>query len=320
MTTALVTATVRHSDIIQLPGPDALIDLWHADLALKVAGHEMSDATARVYRIGLRKLREYLHSVGEAQITTDAMRRWKAALLTDGYKPGSVNLWLAGAKTFTAWARKAGYTPVDPGEDVDGAKRRGANKRHSRQAFDDTEMRRLLDYAKGLPARDRCYLMLRAYCGVRDIELHRADLGDIGTEGGQRVLYKTMKGHREADDVAVIAHPDAVNALLDWLQERGGADGPLFTSGSRRNMGGRWSQSAARRMILEARKATGIYSLNKTSHSIRHSAATSALRRGESIRNVQAMLGHASVDTTMIYAHEVERVENAAEKSIDYGA
>lgn len=319
MTQALTTITAGALDTIRLPGPDALIEMWQADLALRVAGHEMTEATMRSYSIGLRKLREWMHSIGETQISADTMRQWKAALLTDGYKPGSVNLWLAGAKTFTAWAHKRGFIPIDPGEEVENAKRRGANKRHLRQAFDDTEMRRLLECAKALSARDRCYVMLRAYCGVRDVELYRANLDDLGTEGGQRVLYKTMKGHHEADDVAVIANPDAVNALLDWLQERGGAPGPLFTSMSKRNMGGRWSMSAARRMIGDLRKSAGVYTPNKTSHSIRHSAATNALRNGKSVRNVQAMLGHTNMATTMIYAHEIERVADAAEQSINYG-
>ncbi len=305
--------------LIPLSGPDQLVALWHADLDLRVAGGELAVTTSVGYRIGLRKLREWMTTLGEPQITADVIRRWKADLLTDGYKPGSVNLWLAGVKGFTAWAKRAGHTNHDPAEDVDGAKRRGANKRHARQAFDDTEMQRLLAHARTMPARERCYLMLRAYCGVRDIELHRADVGDLRTEGGKRVLAKTMKGHSEADDVAVIAHPDAIHALLDWLAERGMEPGPLFTSGSKRNLGGRWSQSAIRRMIGEVRKATGVYVPNKTSHSIRHSAATNALRHGKSIRDVQAMLGHARVDTTMIYAHEIERVENAAEEAIDYG-
>jgi integrase/recombinase XerD len=305
--------------LVTLPGPDQLVAAWHADLALRVAGHELTEATASSYRIGLRKLREWMHSTGEAQITTDGIRHWKADLLGADYRPGSVNTWLAGVKAFTAWAKGRGVIPVDPAEAVEGATRRGANKRHARQPFDDTEMRRLLAHAQTLPARDRCYLMLRAYTGVRDVELHRADVADLRTEAGKRVLAKTMKGHREADEVAVIEHPDAINALLDWLAERGDAPGPLFTSGSKRNLGGRWSQSAARRMVLAARKAAGVHSEFKTSHSIRHSAATSALRKGASLRQVQAMLGHAKLDTTMIYAHEIERVDQAAEAVIDYG-
>lgn len=37
-------------------------------------------------------------------------------------------------------------------------------------------------------------------------------------------------------------------------------------------------------------------------HEIRHTTATDALDRGMSIENVQCMLGHNSIETTLIYA------------------
>ena len=37
-------------------------------------------------------------------------------------------------------------------------------------------------------------------------------------------------------------------------------------------------------------------------HKLRHTAATNALRRGMPIEQVQKMLGHEKIDTTLIYA------------------
>ena len=42
---------------------------------------------------------------------------------------------------------------------------------------------------------------------------------------------------------------------------------------------------------------------NVTPHTLRHTYATSMLRRGLSLRDVQTLLGHASVATTEIYLH-----------------
>lgn len=58
----------------------------------------------------------------------------------------------------------------------------------------------------------------------------------------------------------------------------------------------------------------------KTTHSLRHSAITNAIRRGASPMQVQAMARHASFDTTLGYYHEVSRLDDPAEDLIHYEA
>ena len=68
--------------------------------------------------------------------------------------------------------------------------------------------------------------------------------------------------------------------------------------------------SAIRTLVKAAYKRAGITESTKTSHSTRHTAITTAIKRGANPVQVQAMARHAKLDTTMIYFHESARLDN----------
>lgn len=74
--------------------------------------------------------------------------------------------------------------------------------------------------------------------------------------------------------------------------------------------------TAIQEMIKKAIKKAGIPK-HATVHTLRHSFATHLLMNGVNIREVQELLGHKNVETTMIYTHVLRDMSNAPKSPLD---
>jgi site-specific recombinase XerD len=254
------------------------------------------------------------------QVNGDLIRRWIADLKKSGHNSNAVNIRLAGVRSFFDWALGNRYIVINPTAGVRSAKRNGTARAHLRDVLTNSEVRRILaqpDQNTAIGKRDYAILALKAYSAARDIEIHRANLDDLRTQDGALVLYICGKGHDTADEFIVIKG-EAEPAMYDWVAERGDKPGPLFTSLSNRAWDERLSLRSIRRLVKGYYKAAGVQGNRKTSHSLRHTAITNAIKHGAPIQKVKSMARHTNIETTMVYYHEVDRIDDPAEGYIDY--
>lgn len=301
---------VTRSDLASFMQP------WQDALDLRVQAQELARDTAQTYKRGVVKFLQWLAG---KRPSADVVRSWKADMLNNKVKPSSVNVWIAGLRSFFGWLAEMGEIPFDPTQAIKGASRKGTSARHIRESLTDREVIRLLeqpDRATREGVRDYAMLTTMLYTAARGIELHRADIEDLKTMDGALVLNVQGKGHYEKDDFLVLS-ADAEGAMRDWLVLRGKESGALFTSSSNFTKGARLSRRAMRGIMKSYFDAAGLHG-NKTTHSLRHTAITSAIRNNAPIQKVKGMSRHASLDTLMIYYHEVDRLTDPAEKYISY--
>ena len=162
--------------------------------------------------------------------------------------------------------------------------------------------------------RDKAMFALMVTAGLRTIEISRANVGDIIEREGKYFLLVQGKGHSEKDAEVRIA--DGVFVLIkSYLSSRAdiSTDSPLFGSVSNRNFDGRMTTNSISRIVKSAMKAAGFDSKRLTAHSLRHTAATTALKAGATLREVQQVLRHTNISITQIYLHDMDRLNNQAE-------
>lgn len=304
-------------EVIQADTLTTLLQDWLDYLRERVEAQELAADTAAGYDRGATKFLTWLQGQSPSP---DVIRAWKAELLKAGTRPASVNAWLAGVRSFFGWLAEQGQIPFNPAEQIRGATRKGTKKRHVREALTDAEARRVLsqpDRNAHAGKRDYAILATMLYTAARSIEVYRADVADLTTQSGKLVLMVQGKGHTEKDELLVLIG-EAESAIRDWLAVRGTKPGALFTSLSNKSQGDRLSRRAIREIVTGYFKAAGVHG-NKTTHSLRHTAISSAIRHGAPGEKVRGMSRHASLDTLMIYYHETDRIDDPAEQYISYG-
>jgi len=137
--------------------------------------------------------------------------------------------------------------------------------------------------------------------GMRIFELAKLNIEDI------RQCQIPIRGKGGKDRV-VFLYSDVCRALSNFVKPR--TSGPIFLN----RLGGRMSIRYLQKLV-ELRSSTLKTSKPITCHTLRHHFATDLLENGANIRDIQEMLGHASLVTTQRYTHvSVAHLTNSYQK------
>lgn len=277
-----------------------------------IAYIDASPKTVATYTRAIKRFFLYLQAAGISQPTRETVVQYREYLKQD-HKPTTVQSYLTAVKLFFQWTDQEGLYP-DIANHVKGAK---LDTGHKRDYLTSKQAARLLEgidrsSLKGL--RDYAILSLMVTTGLRTVSVIRADIQDIRTVGDDVALFYQGKGHEEKATFVKLA-PPVEEAIRAYLKARGPADktAPLFASIAHRNSGQRMTTRSISRLAKEHLVNIGLDSDRLTAHSLRHTAATLNLLNGGTIEETKQLLDHASIDTTLIYSHALERTKNKSE-------
>lgn len=146
-------------------------------------------------------------------------------------------------------------------------------------------------------ARDKAILATLYGTGLRVTELITLKIKEIKLSESQfSVIWKGSKLR------SVFLTQDAKEKLKKYILSRGDDSEYLFISLSPNSYGQPLSRNSVESLVKKYAEYVWITE-KVTPHTLRHSFATSLLRRWADIRSVQALLGHSSIQTTQIYTH-----------------
>jgi len=235
------------------------------------------------------------------------------------HKPTTTTLFLAAVKLFFRFLSDKGLYP----NVADHIKAPKQAKGYKKDYFVSSQINSILDKIDRSTLtgkRDYALLLLTYTGGLRTIEISKADVSDMRINGNTEVLYIQGKGRDEKDDFVKIV-PEVAEAIREYLTFRdadknvGSIEArPLFENCNHNNVGERRLPTRSIRWIIKERmRAAGFDSERLTSHSLRHTAITLSLQAGATLQEVQQFARHSSINTTQIYAHNLERLDNPCE-------
>lgn len=282
-----------------------LVEKW-------IAYAQVSKSSVKSYKKGIRRFMEYCAANAINQPTRETLINYRE-YLKENYAAASANLYLTSAKLFFSFLQVEGFITVNPADRVKGLKVQAGHKKDALSADAVKTILSTFDTSTLKGKRDKAMFALMATAGLRTIEVSRADKADIIQQAGIYFLLVQGKGHNEKDAMVKIS-AGVFNLIQDYLSSRADDSDNLFGSVSRRNNGGRMTTNSISRIIKSAMQSAGFNSKRLTAHSLRHTAATTALNKGATLRQVQQVMRHSSINVTTIYLHDLDRLNNNAEE------
>lgn len=279
---------------------------------------DIKPSTMRGYESFFKQLGSYLAEKQIPYVKEKDIKEYKEHLISKGLSIFSVISHLSAIKCLFSFLAARNLYP-DIARDIKLPKRPSGFMRDPLTKVQAGKLSRTASGEDIISKRDNAIINVLIRCGLRSIEVIRADVGDIRLSGSTFVLWVHGKG-RDAKDEFVVLTSDARKAIQEYLELRPNfkPQEPLFIShGPHSGKDKRLTTRSIRRMVKERLKDIDIDDARITCHSLRHTFATLALANNAPLIAIQKAMRHTNINATITYVHMLDRLDKGAEYFID---
>lgn len=253
-------------------------------------------------------------------VTPEMANKYAMNLLNNGLKRTSINRKLSALHSFYKFLcrRSIGIMTYNPFDSDEGCIRfKNAQKNYiAKRALVTDEVKTMFDLAKMdnsiIGVRDLLVLELLATTGMRRAEICEIKIGDIQLTQGVYAINIVGKGNKER---VIVASNEVMGIINKYMNMRGitmkDKDEYLLVSHANRKSGsGKVSTNMIYRIVKHYAELADINPDTISPHTLRHTFATQCIGMGTPIQDVQQLMGHASINTTELYNHSFNIINN----------
>jgi len=271
--------------------------------------HNFAETTINTKEVYLRKFIKWCDQRGlqsPQEITKPILERYQRFLFlrrkTNG-EPLSVSgqlSYLNSIRSYFRWLAKGNYLLYNPAGDLELPKRSTRLPKYVLTASDAEAIINQADITNIFGLRDRAIMEVLYSTGIRRRELTHLKVIDIDIDRGTLMV---MHGKNDKDRMIPVGQR-AIDWVCKYLNQArqelviGTSGNYLFLNKDGIKIDEDYLSHLIASYISDAK-------IGKTGscHLFRHAMATLMLENGADTRHIQAMLGHASLETTQIYTH-----------------
>ena len=277
---------------------------------------DVQEETIKTYKKGINNFIQWLTDNNTHQVKHQTIVDYKKYLIAT-FDNTTANTYLSGVRNLFSFFEEYGIP--NPTRNIKSVK---ISKDFRKLPLTKEQANKIKEYKEQQlnslkDMRDYAIYCLLVYNGLREVELMRANKDDIVYIGGKYVLKVQGKGKLDKTQNAVLTDSVLI-PLLAYLDMRGEDEfESLFIGLASNKYGTRLTTRSIRRIISGLLIANGYKSKYLTPHSLRHTACTFALLGGADLQETQELARHSDINTTEIYAHNIQRIDNPPEYYVE---